>query len=73
MCFKRQILQTKGLIERSRTNERSKYPILTPKGVESLTKAIQAVERADEVFFSSINLEESRLLKTFKILARSES
>ncbi|MBA2727101.1 MAG: MarR family transcriptional regulator [Parachlamydiaceae bacterium] len=66
-------LQTKGLIERSHTNKRSKYPILTPIGVENLAKAMRAVESADVTFFASVDVEESKILKTLQILARSES
>ncbi len=67
-------LQAKGLIERSyNIDERSKYPILTAAGVESLSKAIPAVENADAVFFSSIDLQGTEILQTLQILARSES
>lgn len=67
-------LQAKGLIERSHNiDERSKYPILTAAGVESLSKAMPAVENADAAFFASIDLQGSEILQTLQILARSES
>ncbi len=66
-------LQTKGLIERSHVSERSKYPILTSIGVESLTKAMRAVESADAAFFASVDIGESKILKTLQILAHTES
>lgn len=66
-------LQTKGLIERYHINQRSKYPILTPIGIESLTKAMRAVESADAAFFASVDIEESKILKTLQILDRSKS
>jgi DNA-binding MarR family transcriptional regulator len=67
-------LQAKGLIERSHTKkERSKHPILTATGAESLAKAMPAVERADAAFFASVNLKKSKMLQTLQILARGES
>ena len=67
-------LQAKGLIERSHNiDERSKYPILTATGVESLAKAMVAVESADTAFFASVDLKGSEMLQTLQILARSES
>ncbi len=66
-------LQARGLIERLHTiDERSKYPTLTRAGVESLSKAMLAVENADAVFFASIDLKGSEILQTLQILARSE-
>ncbi len=66
-------LQAKGLIERAHNiDERSKYPILTLAGVESLTKAMPAVERADAAFFASVDLKGSKMLQTLQILAHSE-
>lgn len=66
-------LQAKGLIERSHTlDEKSKYPLLTATGVESLAKAMPAVESADAAFFESIDLKGSEMLQTLQILARSK-
>lgn len=66
-------LQAKGLIERSHnSDERSKYPILTITGVDSLAKAILAVESADTAFFASVDLKGSEMLQTLQILARIE-
>lgn len=66
-------LQIKGLVKRSAiTNERSKHPVLTSTGVQSLAKAMPAVENADAAFFSSINLKKSKILQTLQMLARSE-
>lgn len=63
-------LQAKGLIERSHNiDERSKYPILTATGAESLAKAMPAVESADAAFFASVDLKGSGILKTLQILA----
>lgn len=63
-------LQAKGLIERSHNiDERSKYPILTATGAESLAKAMPAVESADAAFFASVDLKGSAILKTLQILA----
>ncbi len=61
-------LQTKGLIDRSRqADERSKSPSLTPKGAQTLSIALPAVEKADAKFFSP--LKNSKLLKDLEILA----
>lgn len=66
-------LQAKGLIERLQTsNERSKYPVLTPAGTKSLAKAMPAVESADAVFFASVDLKKSKILQTLQTLARGE-
>jgi len=66
-------LQAKGLIERSQsTDERSKHPVLTATGAESLAKAMPAVESADAAFFASVDLKGSAILKTLQILARSK-
>lgn len=46
-------LQAKELIERPRTvDERSKCPLLTVAGKESLSKALPTVEKADADFFA---------------------
>lgn len=67
-------LQAKGLVERSHiTNERSKHPMLTSVGAEILAKAMHAVESADADFFASVDIKESKILKTLQILAHSES
>ena len=67
-------LQAKGLIERSHTvDERSKYPILTTAGVESLSKAMPAVGNADAAFFASSDLQGSEMLQALQMLARSKS
>lgn len=67
-------LQAKGLIEQSHPiDERSKYPILTAAGVESLSKAMPAVENADAAFFASIDLQGSKILPALQILACSKS
>lgn len=66
-------LQAKGYIERARiTDERSKCPLLTTAGIETLAKALPAVECADEAFFASIDLKESEMLKNLQILARGD-
>lgn len=66
-------LQAKGLIERSHTtNERSKYPILTSAGAQSLSTAMPAVENADAAFFASVDIKGSEILKTLQILACSK-
>lgn len=63
-------LQAKGLIERSHTtNEKSKNPILTSAGAQSLAKAMPAVEDADAAFFASIDLKNSKMLKMLQTLA----
>lgn len=63
-------LQEKGLIERSkRENERSKCPRLTTAGAKCLSEAMPAVEGADEAFFASINIQESKILQTLRSLA----
>lgn len=65
-------LQAKGFIERSRTiNERGKHPILTLVGAEILAKAMPAVESADAAFFESVDVKESKILRTLQILSRS--
>lgn len=65
-------LQAKGLIERSHTtNERCKYPTLTSMGIESLAKAMRAVESADAAFFASVDVKGSKIVKTLQILARN--
>lgn len=60
-------LQTKGLIDRPRSDERSKSPSLTSTGKQTLSKALPAVEKADAQFFSP--LKNSKLLKDLQILA----
>lgn len=63
-------LQTKQFIERSRsTDERSKYPTLTSTGAQTLIKALPAVEKADEMFFSVLNVKKSGLLDALQKLA----
>jgi len=48
-------LQSKGLIERlAIVDERSKQPVLTKEGKKLLTKALPAVEEADQKFFSKV-------------------
>lgn len=65
-------LQVKGLIERSHIpNARSKYPLLTGAGTQSLSKAMPAVESADAAFFELIDLKKSNILKTLQTLAQS--
>jgi DNA-binding MarR family transcriptional regulator len=65
-------LQAKGLIDRSHTaDERSKYPILTTTGAESLAKAMPAVESADAGFFASVDLKESKMLASLQILGKT--
>ncbi len=56
-------LEAKNLIERRRSlDERSKNPILTIEGAQSLAQALPAVERADAQFFASLTREESYAL-----------
>lgn len=66
-------LQAKGVIERSRRiDERSKTPTLTKAGIESLSKALPAVENADAAFFASIDMQGSAIIKSLQALARNE-
>ena len=67
-------LQTKKFIDRSRSiDERSKYPTLTSTGAQTLIKALPAVEKADEKFFSVLNLKKSGLLNALQKLALHET
>lgn len=48
-------LEAKGLIDRSRSpDERSKYPVLTERGVEVLTEAFPRVEAVNGQFFAPL-------------------
>src|SRR5262245_55390835 len=52
-------LEAKNLIARKRSpDERSKFPTLTIIGIESLAKALPAVESADAEFFDKLNVQE---------------
>ena len=67
-------LQVKGLIEMSQiSDERSKHPllILTNAGAEMLAKALPVVKSADEAFFASIDLNDSKIVDILQILARA--
>jgi MarR family transcriptional regulator, organic hydroperoxide resistance regulator len=63
-------LQVKGLIEPVHiTDKKNKY-LLTSAGAEMLAKLLPVIESADAAFFSSIDLENSKLDTTLQILAR---
>jgi MarR family transcriptional regulator, organic hydroperoxide resistance regulator len=67
-------LQAKGLIKRLHsTDERSKCPALTPEGAISLAKALPAVEKADEKFFSVVDLKKAGMLQALQKLAQSDT
>ena len=56
-------LEKKSFIKRARTlNERSKSPILTELGLNTLSLALPAVENTDSKFFESLTAEELNLL-----------
>jgi DNA-binding MarR family transcriptional regulator len=65
-------LEQKGLIQRPRlaSDERGKYPILTPSGIKALTTALPLVERADATYFASVDLHHTTLLKALQRLAK---
>lgn len=66
-------LEAKNLIERSHSkDERSKHPLLTSLGHDSLAKALPAVEKGDAQFFASVNLHELKAIKAFQKLAGIE-
>lgn len=59
-------LEAKKLIQRNRlSDERAKNPILTDFGRAILVKALPAVEKADEKFFSKLSQNEINLLVKF--------
>ncbi len=62
-------LQVKRLIEI--TDDRSKFPVLTTAGMEILAKALPIVECSDAAFFASIDLQDSKMVTTFQILANA--
>jgi DNA-binding MarR family transcriptional regulator len=63
-------LHAKNLIERSRSkDERSKHPTLTSAGMQSLAKALPAVEKADAEFFSLVNLNKANAMEALQKLA----
>lgn len=62
-------LEAKKLITRSHfVDERSKYPKLTKEGSKRLSKALPLVEEADDLFFSSVDLKKSGILKALQTL-----
>ncbi len=64
-------LETKKLVKRlpSSKDVRVKNPLLTPKGKQTLVKALPAVESADGEFFKALNVQETKLLlKVFQKL-----
>ena len=63
-------LEAKNFIERVRSiDERSKNPTLTAMGTETLVKALPAVEKADMIFFQSLQKDElSALIVIFQKL-----
>lgn len=66
-------LQTKGLVKRVlSSDERSKYPILTGKGVLILEQSLPAVEMCDAEFFSCLNLKTSHIIKDLQALSRTK-
>ncbi len=65
-------LEIKGLIEPLRSiGKKSKNPVLTTAGMEMLSKALPVVKSADEDFFASIGLKQSKIVNTLQILARA--
>ncbi len=58
-------LERKSLVVRTRSDERSKNPVLTPAGRELLVKALPVVEKADASFFSMLSSCELSQLKGF--------
>lgn len=65
-------LQVKGLIELSHiTDKKNKFPLLTNAGKEMLAKILPVIESADEAFFASIDLTNSKMVATLQILART--
>lgn len=66
-------LQTKELIQRERSNdERSKCPFLTKQGAEILSKALPAVEKADQHFFSAVDLHQTKAIEALQKLAEMD-
>jgi MarR family transcriptional regulator, organic hydroperoxide resistance regulator len=66
-------LQTKGLIQRIHSSdERTKHPILTKKGLQILEQALPSVEKCDRHFFSRLDVEKSGLLSSLQLLAQSD-
>lgn len=63
-------LHTKKLIHRNHSSGRSKSPSLTVKGIETLQKAIPAVERADSDFFTSIDCKKATFFSALKRLSK---
>lgn len=64
-----QVLRTlvgKKLITRTNKagNDKSKYPILTTLGYNTLKSAISSVESVDDCFFGSLNTEKLNIFKT---------
>jgi len=62
-------LEAKKYIERVRPDERSKHPILTSLGSDIFKSALPAVEKADALFFASLESRElDKLVMLFKKL-----
>lgn len=66
-------LEAKGLIERFYLKgEKTKYPVLTSEGSKRLKEALPAVEEADRLFFLSVDVNKSKMMKALQALARIE-
>jgi DNA-binding MarR family transcriptional regulator len=57
-------LEKRGLIQRKeqKGNQRSKFWILSPKGIKLVSEAIPKVEEVDEQFFSTLGTKKSSAL-----------
>jgi MarR family transcriptional regulator, organic hydroperoxide resistance regulator len=63
-------LLTKKLIKKEQlTDERTKHPLLTEKGSQTLKKALPAVENVDSDFFSKAGVKKKDLLQCLQKLA----
>ncbi len=58
-------LEKKGYIQRkkSKGNERSKFPHLTPLGTQLVERAIPIVEAVDDKFFSKLSKDTQKFIK----------
>ena len=66
-------LQAKGVLVRSASQDgKRKTPILTPEGVDRLSRALPVIEHADEEFFLSLKKERPNFLKGLRKLAYQE-
>ena len=63
-------LEKKGLLERKKRkgNDRSKFPSLTPNGVQMIERAIPLVEIVDRKFFQKLGNKTKQCVEILKIL-----